>query len=261
MRAASSRIWFPILNSDQPYHTGQVDHSNGSPQADHDQPITNPIKTSSIQSGSINDHGKPFPILVTGSFSTSRLKASLVDGYTRLVTDRIHDGWSFHLLTILFHQLPGPRSAVLDRMKDEVQRVYSTLLTRVHRNPRTASTDVLPILIGVADLPVYKRNRESAPMIYCNNGLHFHALVLMPPTSRLKGSLADHFGSNLDLYAGPGHSVQRVDVRPVVDGHRRVVDYVFKTVLNGRLSYDDAVLILPRARGELRAAQQKAELE
>jgi hypothetical protein len=258
MRAASSRIWFPILNSDQPYHTSQVDHSNGSPPADHNQPITNPIKTSSFESGSINDHGNPSQYW---SQDHSRLKASLVDGYTRLVTDRIHDGWSFHLLTILFHQLPGPRSAVLDRMKDEVQRVYSTLLTRVRRKPRTASTDVLPILIGVADLPVYKRNRESAPMIYCNNGLHFHALVLMPPTSRLKGSLADHFGSNLDLYAGPGHSVQRVDVRPVVDGHRRVVDYVFKTVLNGRLSYDDAVLILPRARGELRAAQQKAEVE
>jgi hypothetical protein len=37
--------------------------------------------------------------------------------------------------------------------------------------------------------------------------------------------------------------------------HRRVVDYVLKTVLNGRLSYDEAVLVLPRSRGELETGQ------
>jgi len=30
-----------------------------------------------------------------------------------------------------------------------------------------------------------------------------------------------------------------------------LVDYVLKIVLNGRLSYDEAVLLLPRSRGEL----------
>jgi hypothetical protein len=185
MRAASSRIWFPMLNSDQPYPASQLDHPIGRPPEGDSQPITHPIKTSSFESGS-NDPGKPSRYW---SRDHSRLRTGLVDGYTQLITNRIHDGCSFHLLTILFHQLPGPRSAVLDRMKDEVQRVYSTLLTRVHRKPRTASTDVLPVLVGVADLPVYKRNRASTPIVSCNDGLHFHALVLMPPTSRLKGSL------------------------------------------------------------------------
>jgi hypothetical protein len=168
-----------------------------------------------------------------------------------LVTDRIHDGWSCHLVTILFSQLPGPRGAVIDRMKDEVERVYSTLLTRVHRKPRTVSTDKLPVLVGAVDLPVYKRDRSSAPTVFCNGGLHFHALLLIPPASRLRESLPDHFERNSDLYAGSGRSVQRVDVRPVVEDHGRVVDYVLKTVLNGRLSYDEAMLVLPRARGEL----------
>ena len=69
-------------------------------------------------------------------------------------------------------------------MKDEVQRVYSMLLTRVHRKPRTASTDELPVLIGAVDLPVYKHNKASGPMVFCNDGLHVHALMLMPPTTR-----------------------------------------------------------------------------
>jgi hypothetical protein len=168
-----------------------------------------------------------------------------------MVTDRVRAGWSCSLVTFLFSQLPGPRTTVISRMKDEVHRIYSTLLTRVHRKPRTASTDELPVLIGAMDLPVHKRDKASGPMVLCNGGLHVHALMLMPPTSRLKGSLADHFREKRDLYTGSGRSVQRIDVRPVVEDHRRVVDYVVKTVLNGRLSYDEAVLVLPKSRGEL----------
>jgi hypothetical protein len=168
-----------------------------------------------------------------------------------MVTDRVRAGWSCHLVTILFSQLPGARPAVIDRMKDEVHRVYSTLLTRVHRKPRTASPDELPILVGAPDLPVYKRDKASGPTVLCNGGLHVHALLLMPPASRLKGSLVDHFRERQRLYAGSGRSIQRIDVRPVVSDHGRVVDYVLKTVLNGRLSYDEAVLVLPRSRGEL----------
>jgi hypothetical protein len=37
-----------------------------------------------------------------------------------------------------------------------------------------------------------------------------------------------------------------------VENHTRVVDYVLKTVLNGRLSNDEAILVLPRSRGELK---------
>jgi len=136
-------------------------------------------------------------------------------------------------------------------MKDEVHRVYSTLLTRVHRKPRTASTDELPVLIGAMDLPVYKRDKASGPMVLCNGGLHVHALMLMPPTSRLKQSLTDHFREKQELYVGSGRPAMRIDVRSVVSDHGRVVDYVLKTVLNGRFSYDEALLVLPRSRGEL----------
>jgi hypothetical protein len=147
-----------------------------------------------------------------------------VDGYTQLVTDRVRIGWSCNLVTFLFSQLPGTRSTIISRMKDEVHRVYSTLLTRVHRKPRTASTDELPVLIGAMDLPVYKRDKASGPMVLCNGGLHVHALMLMPPTSRLKGSLADHFREKQELYVGSGRPAMRIDVRPVVSDHGRVVD-------------------------------------
>jgi hypothetical protein len=240
MCAASSRIWFTVPNNQQADHCSHsIDHS----RTDYRKP-TNKLSEAA-------EELKPIHQPSGYRRYRSQSQMDLVDGYTRLVTDRIHCGWSCHLVTILFSQLPGPRNAVIDRMKDEVQRIYSTFVTRVHRKPRKTPTDELPVLVGAADLPVYKRDWSSAPKVFCNGGLHFHALVLIPPVSRLKESLADHFDGNSDLYAGSGNSIRRIDIRPVIKDHGRVVDYVLKTTLNGRLSYDEAVLVLPRAHGEL----------
>jgi hypothetical protein len=282
MSAASEGIWFPIANdhhlhnpiSDQPADNIQAtvnphEAIPGKSGPDRKPPIRFPVSNNRYLHNSINDqtaHDVQSTINPQETPSSSQrhsiqsdywspfgshAKADLVDGYTQLVTDRVRAGWSCNLVTFLFSQLPGPRTTVISRMKDEVHRVYSTLLTRVHRKPRTATTDELPVLIGVMDLPVHKHNKSSGPLVLCNGGLHVHALMLMPPVSRLKESLADHFREKPDLYTGLGSAIQRIDVRPVVGDHERVVDYVLKTVLNGRLSYDDAVLVLPRSRGEL----------
>jgi hypothetical protein len=280
MSAASEGIWFPIAN-DHHFHNPINDQP-----ADIIQPAINPHETIPGKSGANrkprirfpNDHRPHNPIndqtahdvqptvtpqetpsdnrqtsIRSGYWSSlgSQAKVDLVDGYTQMVTDRVRSGWSCNLVTFLFSQLPGPRPAVVNRMKNEVQRVYATLLTRVHRKPRAASTVELPVLIGAVDLPVYKRDKAPGPIVLCNGGLHVHALMLIPPTSRLKGSLADHFREKQEQYVGSGRPALRIDVRPVVKDHGRVVDYVLKTVLNGRLSYDDAVLVLPKTRGEL----------
>jgi hypothetical protein len=154
--------------------------------------------------------------------------------------------------TVSNFSAPG-RVVPSTRMRDEVERVYSTLVTRVHRKPKTAPTDELPVFIGAADFPVFKRDRSTIPDVFCNGGLHVHVLVLIPPASRLKGSLADHLDEKRDLYVGSGTSIQRIHVEPVIRDEARVVDYVFKTIRNGRLSYDEAVIVLPRARTELGA--------
>jgi hypothetical protein len=174
-----------------------------------------------------------------------------VDGYTQMVTDRVKDGWSCHLMTFPFGQFPGPRGAVIQAMKDELQRVYSTFVTRTNRKPRTASPDELPVLIGAADLQVYKRDPTSSPLIVCNGGLHFHCLLLVPPDTRLDVPVEEHFRDCQDMYLGKRRLITKLDVRPVTETYDRVVDYVFKTILRGRVSYDDGVLLLPRTSDEL----------
>jgi hypothetical protein len=173
-----------------------------------------------------------------------------LNGYTQLVTDRIKQGWSCYLVTILFQQLPGSQPTIISRMKQEIQRVYSTLITRVHRKPRTASPDELPVLIGAVDLPVNKTDRSSSPLVRCNGGLHFHALILVPDRSRMREPLQDHFHACAHLYGLDG-AISKIDVRRVTDRYERVVDYVFKTIKRGRIAYDEGALILPRARDEL----------
>jgi hypothetical protein len=174
-----------------------------------------------------------------------------------MVIDRVDRGWSCHLMTFPFSQLPGPRGAVIQAMKDELYRVYSTFVTRTNRKPRTASLDELPILIGTADLQVYKRVSTSFPLVPCNGGLHFHGLLLVPPETRLELPVEEHFRRHQDMYLGKRRLIRALDVRPVTETPERVVDYVFKTILRGRVSDDEGILLLPRARNELTPARRR----
>jgi hypothetical protein len=78
-------------------------------------------------------------------------------------------------------------------MNAEIERFYATLLTRVARNPRrAASRNKLPLLIGLPDRPVGKLNPTYyLSAIRPNDGVHFHALLAIPPESRLKVPFID----------------------------------------------------------------------
>jgi hypothetical protein len=65
-----------------------------------------------------------------------------------------------------------------------------------------------------------KRRRNSSPLVICNGGLHFHALLLVPPATRLGQSVEQHFRANEDTYLGRLKLIQSLDVRPVTDFSR-----------------------------------------
>ncbi|WP_038382729.1 hypothetical protein [Bradyrhizobium elkanii] len=252
MPAALPGIWLPITN----IQSSIIDHqliADTHPHEPiiHDEMIDNPNEE--VQSSS------RLPSLDQSwqAREFHRPEQWIASGYGQLVASRIDDGWSAYLVTVVFQHFAGPKQAVLGWMRDEVQRIYSTLVTYVHRRPKTAPVDKLPILIAVADLPVAKRGKVSSATA-CNGGLHFHAILMVPPDSRLKGSLVEHFAENADRYAGPRKLVASVHVEPITHNYQRATDYVFKTVIRRRLSYEDAVLVLPRTRSELGSADQSA---
>jgi hypothetical protein len=125
----------------------------------------------------------------------------LIAGYTELIQQRIDEGFGAFLLTFMFKQLAGPPKALRIQMNDEVQRVYSTFVTRVVRNPRSEFLkDALPFLITVPDRPVSKKNKQNLSDLAINGGLHLHGILCVPGNSRLKVDAAAHFNANKALY-------------------------------------------------------------
>jgi hypothetical protein len=97
MRAASSRIWSTTTNNHyQPDKSNHLDPSNRRPSVI-DQLTTSPPAAISKQSDFLR-HWNSRHRTPTGS----EFKAELVNGYIQLVTDRVREGWSCDLVTILF---------------------------------------------------------------------------------------------------------------------------------------------------------------
>ena len=136
-------------------------------------------------------------------------------------------------------------------MKNEIERFYATLVTRVVSRPRRVSQMAkLPLLTATPDQPVGKRTSTySLADIRPNNGLHVHALVTIPHKSRLQENLVEHIQQNEKRYRGNHGKITRIDVRPAVD-YGRLVDYTFKHIKRRTFTLDE-ILILPKSRSEL----------
>jgi hypothetical protein len=176
----------------------------------------------------------------------------VIAAYADLVTSRLDDGCSGSMTTFLFEQLPASGRSVL--MLDEIERVYATFVTRVVRAPtRPSRLDSLPVLIGALDMPVFKHRKDAStgePGV--NGGLHAHAILVVPPRSRLPETIAEHFEKNDLLYRPVASRIARIHVEPIVSDPGRVVDYVLKYMKRAPYhAIHDRLILLPRALSEL----------
>lgn len=129
-----------------------------------------------------------------------------IDEIVSFVQERIDAGYKPYFLTFMFDQLNGNKQTILTQMHRQIEKINSLLITRVHRSPNSkGANDHLPILIGFADLPaVFKNTRKPLVDVVTNDGLHFHAILLIPRKSRIKGSFIDHYEKNKHIYVGDG---------------------------------------------------------
>ena len=116
----------------------------------------------------------------------------IVDGYSQFVSQRIDEGWAAYLLTIHFKEMGGSIQSKVRMMIPEVHRMYATMLTRLVRTPRRASAEELPIWLALPDFPVPKYAKQPLRTITVNDGLHWHAICLVPENVRIKQCLASH---------------------------------------------------------------------
>jgi hypothetical protein len=135
-------------------------------------------------------------------FGKSEHARRLIAGYVRLLQQRVkNNGWNPYFLTFMFRRLPGNKKVQLVAMEEAVVRFYSTLLTRVVRNPHSPfQQSQRPILIAAPDYPVFKHERQRISDIAINDGLHMHAMLAVPWQSRMKGDTISHLQRYNRLY-------------------------------------------------------------
>jgi hypothetical protein len=173
-----------------------------------------------------------------------------IRGYATMVKDRIHDGYEAHLMTFVFNQLRGGLRQMNQQMQNQIENVYASLITRLHRRPHAAGV-THPILIGCPDLPVTKYQKKSLPEVITNDGLHYHGLLLVPPgSSRMKVSIQQHFTENQSYYLRD-RVLSRIDVRPITHDIDHVTDYALKGLKANRLHDEETLLILPKTSLEI----------
>jgi hypothetical protein len=170
--------------------------------------------------------------------------------YGRWVERLVQEGWKPYLLTFMFRDIDGPPDVVAHTMKQEVERVYATLLTRTVRNPtRPSMVRRLPRWFCALDRPVYKRAKLSLHDVLVNDGLHVHAVALLPPRSRLSEGLDTHFEQFASMYLRPKCPLIRIDAVPITHRVGYVTGYGRKHV---KRSVKEPDFILPRSLSEVR---------
>jgi hypothetical protein len=184
-------------------------------------------------------------------FGKSEHARRLIAGYVRLLQQRIkNDGWNSYFLTFMFRHLPGKKDRKLLGMEQAVVRFYSTLLTRIVRNPHSAfQQSQRPILVAAPDYPVFKHAKQKMSDIAINDGLHMHAMLAVPWQSRMKEDVISHLQRYTHLYIKD--PVKRINISEIEDNIGRVGDYVFKSIKREICSWDD-IIVLPKDRSEIR---------
>jgi len=193
-----------------------------------------------------------------GNHSVSK---QLIMGYSQWIQRYIdHLGWNAFLMTFMFKPLKGNDGALMSQMSDEVDRVYSTFLTRVVRKPTSdllrywdLSKYKIPVLVAVPDRPVVKRSKQSLKDVQINNGLHMHGILVVPWQSRLRRDVESHFQKYEKMYVK--NRLLRLNVKPIRSNVGSVVDYAFKSIKTRKFDHDD-ILVFPKSTAELHEPSQ-----
>jgi hypothetical protein len=194
---------------------------------------------------------KPRIIQECNYYDTPDFRIKIIQEYANFVQRYINREWKPYIITFMFKDLPGGMEAILSQMEDEVMRVYSTFITRVVRNPRSALfKDALPILLGCPDRPVRKNKKNAVDDVKINDGFHVHGILLVPKHSRLSHGAKKHFRLNERFYVNEHHRIERIHLKRIKFTPEEATKYALKGLKRGWVNYE-RIIVLPRARSEL----------
>ncbi len=182
----------------------------------------------------------------TSEHLPNRLKA-----YGRWIEEYVLDGWNAYLVNYMFRHIHGSPKYRFGVMRNEVERVYSTMVTRVVRKPTSPEyMDNLPWFIGCEDKPVQKRVKSWLRDVRINDGSHINGVFLFPFKSRLRKHPIDLIGDNQKYYIPEGGPLLRINFTSLRVTINKAADYTFKAIKRGWVSEDD-IIVLPKSSTEM----------
>jgi hypothetical protein len=180
---------------------------------------------------------------------------TLIEAFVEWMQAYVTAGYKPYFLSFMFKPLPGNITIHLLQMSDEIERLYSIFITHVVRNPTSPSQQLLrPLLIAAPDLLAPKHDKHSLQDATINNGLHYHAILLVLSKSRLTSDVVSHFKHLEHIYLS--HRLLRLDIKPINADLPYVIRYMLKSIKRRRFQWEH-VLIFPKASHELRRSRHK----
>lgn len=177
--------------------------------------------------------------------------AQLLDAYISMVEDRAAGGWEPYLLTLMFNQLRGNERTKQQAMLKECEAIYGRLLTRLVKRPHNTPIEAMPFWLSCLDWPVDKKIKSSLPDIMTNDGMHIHAIFMVPPNARTGKRLNEIVAEKPRAFlVGERMALARLHVEPVQRTIPKVALYMLKQIPRKRLSSAE-ILVLPRLHSEL----------
>lgn len=137
------------------------------------------------------------------------------EGLTQMVRERMLFGSHATLLTFMFNHVRGSELNVAQQMRQTVETTYSTILKRCFRKPKNVPILEMPLWICTPDYPIHKDGKYHFRDIVINDGLHIHVIAVMPPDTKMKQSLDEHFEENQKSYAGEDRVLMRIHSRKI----------------------------------------------
>ncbi|MER9094730.1 hypothetical protein NKI34_27305 [Mesorhizobium sp. M0700] len=141
---------------------------------------------------------------------------NLSEGHTQMIRERMLSGGHATLLTFMFNHVRGSELNVAQQMREAVETTYSTILKHCFRKPQNVPILKMPLWICTPDYPIHKDGKYHFRDIVINEGRHIHVIAVMPPDTKMKQSLDEHFEEN-QKYAGEDRLLMRIHSRKISD--------------------------------------------
>lgn len=178
-------------------------------------------------------------------------EAQLINGYITMIDERRFGSWEPYLLTLMFNPVSGNERTKQNHMLRESEKLYARLLTRLIKRPHNKLTEPLPFWISCFDWPVNKKEKAAPADFITNDGMHIHAIFMVPPNARTGARLGDIVArSPRSFLVGAGMPLARLHVEPIEETAAKATLYALKQIPRKRLTSAD-ILVLPKSHSEV----------